>query len=769
MKTQALLVFFFLFTVNHLKAQNFIWSNRIQVYQGTKSIACDDSGNVYVAGTSYGAVSLDSVKLSVPLFFAKYNSEGNLVWEKTIKGNVNMMKICMDSKGNIYIAGNFNGSVLFGQYQLSRDNYQYSNFLVKCDYNGNFLWAKKTFSGSYFETPMISTDNIGNVYLITSNGVKFESDLPVSEDGKIVISKLNDSGEFQWIKTTGVTEGGVQVNDFSVDSIGNIYITGSFGSYYFPLNGSISFGTNSLVPYGEISIFLTKFDVHGNSVWAKRAGGERAPYVNYYDDKGQFLHLDNLGNVYMSGTFGDSAVFEGVKVKRKKDDYRGMFYCKYDTSGNFKWVKSDAKGDITTDYKGNIYVVSEKDLLIKCNPDGEKIWSITAPIEAIDQLDGPQNLLATDSKGNCYMIGLFMRKITLGHTTFVSQDDGTAIYVSCINDGTFMPKRVNTIKGKVFTDKNGNCSFDSGEDILSNVAVTASPGGYYTITDQNGNYEFKVDSGTYHVSLVKVKSDVAQWKENCFQNSYEVKFTGENQDVSGLDLELKIENCPLLEIRLKDSFSEFTGEHFNSCDYPDSTYIFYCNYGDVPVSNVQLKLEYPQGILPIASSLPWDNISNNVITFDISTLGAKECGYIGIKDLIEPCDDLRVFTYSGSITPFSSCKNKDTIFYKSSLSKSKLVPVSVIGSISSDNLKILTYPNPFNEEMTFSINGLDKVENVVLSLIDSQGKTKYKEDVEVISMDVNITLKDLNLDQGIYFYKIESKNRMIGKGKLIKM
>ncbi len=73
------------------------------------------------------------------------------------------------------------------------------------------------------------------------------------------------------------------------------------------------------------------------------------------------------------------------------------------------------------------------------------------------------------------------------------------------------------------------------------------------------------------------------------------------------------------------------------------------------------------------------------------------------------------------------------------------------------------------EDVTFSINGLDKEEDVVLSLVGSQGITKYKEDMKVSSMNVNITLKNLNLDEGIYFYKIESKDRMIGKGKLIKI
>lgn len=43
-----------------------------------KSIACDDSGNVYVAGISHGIVSFDSVKFSGSLFLQ--NTTQRAIW-----------------------------------------------------------------------------------------------------------------------------------------------------------------------------------------------------------------------------------------------------------------------------------------------------------------------------------------------------------------------------------------------------------------------------------------------------------------------------------------------------------------------------------------------------------------------------------------------------------------------------------------------------------------------------------------------------------------
>ncbi|KAA5534500.1 T9SS type A sorting domain-containing protein [Taibaiella lutea] len=56
-----------------------------------------------------------------------------------------------------------------------------------------------------------------------------------------------------------------------------------------------------------------------------------------------------------------------------------------------------------------------------------------------------------------------------------------------------------TISGKVYNDANGNCILDAGETGIANIQMHCSGMGY-TYTNSNGEYSFKVPSGTYSVS-----------------------------------------------------------------------------------------------------------------------------------------------------------------------------------------------------------------------------------------------------------------------------
>ena len=56
-----------------------------------------------------------------------------------------------------------------------------------------------------------------------------------------------------------------------------------------------------------------------------------------------------------------------------------------------------------------------------------------------------------------------------------------------------------TISGTVFTDYNNNCIQDAGEPGIPNIQIYISGRGY-TYTDTNGNYSYKVPSGTYTVT-----------------------------------------------------------------------------------------------------------------------------------------------------------------------------------------------------------------------------------------------------------------------------
>ncbi len=59
-----------------------------------------------------------------------------------------------------------------------------------------------------------------------------------------------------------------------------------------------------------------------------------------------------------------------------------------------------------------------------------------------------------------------------------------------------------TISGHVFDDKNENGIQDSGENGLSGITITLTPGGQSTVTDQNGDYSFGI--GTYDTFTVNI-------------------------------------------------------------------------------------------------------------------------------------------------------------------------------------------------------------------------------------------------------------------------
>jgi hypothetical protein len=101
----------------------------------------------------------------------------------------------------------------------------------------------------------------------------------------------------------------------SVDSSGNVYITGSFSS------STIDFGGGALTNAGNSDIFLAKFNSNGKHLWSKRFGGSG-------DDYGQSVSVDSLGNVYGTGFFWSSNIDFGGCPLSSAGDY-DIYLIKY--------------------------------------------------------------------------------------------------------------------------------------------------------------------------------------------------------------------------------------------------------------------------------------------------------------------------------------------------------------------------------------------------------------------------------------------------------
>ncbi|MBK7311935.1 MAG: SBBP repeat-containing protein [Sphingobacteriaceae bacterium] len=110
---------------------NFIWAKQFTSY-GASSIRTESIGNVYITRSSGDMV------------IYKLDSNGNTVWTKTI-GGPDMEKVrssVVDNLGNIYIIGDFNGTVDFdpgpNTYTLTTIG-SFDIFIIKLDGNGNLI------------------------------------------------------------------------------------------------------------------------------------------------------------------------------------------------------------------------------------------------------------------------------------------------------------------------------------------------------------------------------------------------------------------------------------------------------------------------------------------------------------------------------------------------------------------------------------------------------------------------------------------------------
>jgi hypothetical protein len=156
---------------------------------------------------------------------------------------------------------------------------------------------------------------------------------------------------FEWAKNIGGTNSGL-TEGYSVvsDAAGNTYVTGSFTGDtcfmdgLFVLNSGASFTSD---------IFIAKYDASGTIVWAKNAGGTS-------NDAGKGIAMDPMGNIYVTGVFRNTALFDTSSVTAANNN--DIFLAKYDELGTLQWVirgggvNQDQSNGISVDAEGNSYI-----------------------------------------------------------------------------------------------------------------------------------------------------------------------------------------------------------------------------------------------------------------------------------------------------------------------------------------------------------------------------------------------------------------------------
>lgn len=296
--------------------------------EGPAMMVIDALGNICLTGRYKGTVDFDPGSGNKKLtsngqwgYVLKLDNNGNFQWAKniatdTVVGDIVVPRsIATDASGNLYISGDFMGTVDFNPdttttYNLS-DSVQKA-FLLKLASDGSFQWVKK----------------IGG-----------EDNNPISSYN--------------------------YANAVAVDGASNILLTGSF-------MGTITMGATTLVSNGYSDIFITKLDASGNYLWAKSIG-------NTWDsERATRLTVDAANNIYIAGTYKGGLDFDpGAYVKNiTSDGALDAFLLKLNTHGMFAWAKSFGGSDnseriYSVAAKDNsVYVVGRFMTQINCDNDG---------------------------------------------------------------------------------------------------------------------------------------------------------------------------------------------------------------------------------------------------------------------------------------------------------------------------------------------------------------------------------------------------------------
>lgn len=237
----------------------------------------------------------------------------------------------------------------------------------------------------------------------------------------------------------------------TTDKAGNSYIAGNF-------EGVVTLGRHTLLSKGEDDIFIAKYSKEGKCLWANRDGGKGSDYATT-------IGIDNQGNVFVAGRFGNNAKFDLYTFETVAENE--LFIAKYNYSGDLLYVTRSV-GDKGSDNiassmlitkNGECLVSASLSLTAKIGNEilsGNCLLKFNSTLKYIGgtKIGGEVSSLAKDKKGNIYLTGNFEGTQDFCGKTLTSEGFSD-IFISKLNGS-----------GKcIWTKQLGGASADFGKSI----------------------------------------------------------------------------------------------------------------------------------------------------------------------------------------------------------------------------------------------------------------------------------------------------------------
>lgn len=331
----------------------------------------------------------------------------------------------------------------------------------------------------------VKVDGAGNIYVIGDfqGMVDFDPSPAIVNltaistntsiaNSDIFFAKYSPSGNLIWAKHIG-SAGDDEGHYIDISPNGNITLTGVF-------QGTVDFDPSSavanLVAPGDM-LFLAQYDNNGNYLWANKL-------ISAGQSRCQGLNSDNVGNIFISGWFANSADFDPspsvALLTSASVSIFDVFIAKYDGAGNYLWAKNvggtgyDFSNSQILDNSGNIYITGTFSTTTDFDPSPATATIATAGLNDIfiakydafgnyiwaKSLGSPDaeegRMLAKDNTGNIYLTGNYYNSLDF------DPSPSTAILNYPFNSEVFIAKY----------DQNGNYLLCSGTNISNAFGAT---------------------------------------------------------------------------------------------------------------------------------------------------------------------------------------------------------------------------------------------------------------------------------------------------------
>ncbi|MCC6459003.1 MAG: hypothetical protein IT260_00940 [Saprospiraceae bacterium] len=183
------------------------------------------------------------------------------------------------------------------------------------------------------------------------------------------------------------------------------------------------------------------------------------------------------------------------------------------------------------------------------------------------------------------------------------------------------------LSGQIRVDADMDCSTPDAQQPVGNNWVVKAEGAdtWYTLTDENGQYQMFLDTGLYDVT-VRTPQDL--WWNLC--DSTQAVLLGSLNSVDSLHFDaLALADCPLLTV-------ELTIPRLRRC-FPNAVLVGFCNQGTEPADSAWVGLELDPYLSFVGSNQPHTLLGNGQIRFWVGDVAPGHCGDFSLTVQVD-CD-----------------------------------------------------------------------------------------------------------------------------------